>query len=81
MAQYTALPTRVLSDLEGLRPLLEESIEGTRNLVTVRGLSGAEIEILTDVLGSLKAMSKIINKMRSREWDIMQDAKESTPTG
>lgn len=70
MPKLQPLPTRIISDIEELRPAAKDAIEWQRQLVRIPGLSDVERQIAVDVLVNLKVMDSIINRMRSREWDI-----------
>ncbi len=79
MAKLIPLPTRVISDIEELRPMLTESLDYARTLSGIAALAQGEREIATDLIANLKTMVRIVNRMRSREQDIVQDAQATAP--
>lgn len=76
MPNLTPLPTRVISDIEEIRPAVKDAIKWQRGLFRIAGLSDEERQTIEDVLVNLRVIMAAIDRMRSREWDVVNDARE-----
>lgn len=77
MPKLNPLPTRVISDIEELRPAIKDSVDWQRSLMQIRGLADTERRMIEDVLVNLRLALIIIDRMRGREWDVVNDGKEN----
>lgn len=76
MPKLIPLPTRLISDIEELRPALKDASEWQRTLMRIAGLGDAEKQIVENVWVNLMMALRIVDRMRSREWDIVEDGKD-----